>query len=64
VETDLEPAQLTRISDELESLLRLFSPREAIARLRPLLPESFRFNLVDQLRKPVEADLYLLPFSE
>ncbi len=63
-ETDIEPAQLTRISDELESLLQLFSPREAIARLRPLLPESLRFNLVDQLRKPVEADLYLLPFPE
>ncbi len=53
--------ELSRIMDELETLLRLFKPREAIARFRPLLPESMRFSLIDQLRKPVEADLYLLP---
>ena len=64
IESNLETSQLNRLSDELESLLRLFQPREAMARLRPLMPESTRFKLVDQLRKPVEADLYLLPFCE
>lgn len=60
-ESEIEPEDLQRTLHELETLLRLFKPREAIARFRPLLPESLRFNLVDQLRKPVEADLYLLP---
>lgn len=61
VESQLEPAELLRIMGELETLLRLFKPREAIARFRPLLPEAMRFSLIDQLHKPVEADLYLLP---
>ena len=59
-ECEVEPQELRRILGELETLLRLFKPREAIARFRPLLPESMRFSLIDQLRKPVEADLYLL----
>ena len=63
-DSDLDQTQLTRIDNELQTLLKLFSPREAMARLRPLLPERLRFSLVDQLRKPVEADLYLLPFPE
>lgn len=60
-EVDVEPEELLRIMGELETLLRLFKPREAIARFRPLLPESMRFSLIDQLHRPVEADLYLLP---
>jgi hypothetical protein len=60
-EVEVEPEELSRIMDELKTLLRLFKPREAIARFRPLLPESQRFSLIDQLRTPVEADLYLLP---
>ena len=60
-ESELEPKELLRIMGELERLLQLFKPREAIARFRPLLPESMRFSLIDQVRKPVEADLYLLP---
>ena len=63
-ESEIEPEDLLRIMGELETLLRLFKPREAIARFRPLLPESMRFSLIDQLRKPVEADLYLLPSCE
>jgi hypothetical protein len=63
-ESEIEPEELVRIMCELETLLRLFKPREAIARFRPLLPESLRFSLIDQLRKPVEADLYLLPSCE
>jgi hypothetical protein len=60
-ENEAEKQELLRIMSELETLLRLFKPREAIARFRPLLPESMRFSLIDQVRKPVEADLYLLP---
>ena len=60
-EVEVEPEELSRIMDELKTLLRLFKPREAIARFRPLLPESQRFSLIDQLRTPVEADLYLVP---
>lgn len=55
-----EADEAVRLMNELETLLKLFKPREAIARFRPLLPEAIRFNLIDQLRKPVEADLYLL----
>lgn len=58
---EIEPEEMSRLTGELDALLRLFKPREAIARFRPLLPESLRFSLIDQLRKPVEADLYLLP---
>ncbi|MDX1929181.1 MAG: hypothetical protein SFV81_21820 [Pirellulaceae bacterium] len=60
-EVEVDSEELLRIMGELETLLRLFKPREAIARFRPLLPESMRFSLIDQLHKPVEADLYLLP---
>ena len=63
-ESEIEPQELLRIMNELQTLLQLFKPREAIARFRPLLPESLRFSLIDQLRKPVEADLYLLPSCE
>ncbi len=45
---------------ELRILLNRFSPREAMARFRPLLPKPVRYNLVDQLKQPIEADLYLL----
>lgn len=47
--------------DEFHQLLARFSPREAVARFRPLLPQAFRYDLVDQLSQPVEADLYVLP---
>ncbi len=60
-EDKVESEDILRILGELETLLRLFKPREAIARFRPLLPESMRFSLIDQLRNPVAADLYLLP---
>ncbi len=58
---EIDAEELRRIMGELETLLKMFKPREAIARFRPLLPEPIRFSLIDQLRKPVEADLYLLP---
>lgn len=45
---------------ELRSLLDRFSPREAMARFRPLLPQSMRYHLVDQMSHPLEADLYSL----
>lgn len=46
---------------ELEQLLDRFPPREGIARFRPLLPQSVRFSLIEQLKLPVETDFYLLP---
>jgi hypothetical protein len=52
--------ELLSIVAELRELLNRFSPREAMARFRPLLPPAIRYSLVDQLKQPVEADLYLL----
>lgn len=46
---------------ELRVLLNRFTPREAVARFRPLLPQPLRFDLIDQLDRPIEADLYVLP---
>ncbi len=43
---------------ELKILLRTFSPRDAMARFRPLLPESLRYELIDQIQEPTAADLY------
>lgn len=57
----LDQETLLDAFSELRTLLGKFPPREAIARFRPLLPAQLRYQLVDQLRRPVEADLYLLP---
>lgn len=46
---------------ELREMLHRFSPREAIARLRPLLPPGLRYQLVESLTQPVEADVYTFP---
>ena len=46
---------------ELKEMLTKFSPREAIARFRPLLPSGLRYELVDQISRPLPADLYVLP---
>lgn len=54
---------LAEILAELEILLRRFSPREAIARLRPVLPNHLRYQLIDQLTSPVGADVYRFPSS-
>jgi hypothetical protein len=58
-----DPVQRQVISAfaELPQLLSIFTPREAVARFRALLPRESRYRLVDQLKKPVEADLYVLP---
>lgn len=53
--------ELLELCAELRILLEKFSPREAMARFRPLLPKLVRYDLIDQLRFPIEADLYLLP---
>jgi hypothetical protein len=45
---------------ELEQMLERFSPREAVARFRPLLPMKNRFELVDQITRPLAADVYAL----
>lgn len=46
---------------EMRELLATFTPREAVARLRPMLPEPIRYHLVDQLDHPLEAEVYVLP---
>jgi hypothetical protein len=51
------------LSSELEQMLQRFSPREAVARFRPLLPLKNRFDLVDQMNRPVSADVYALPIT-
>ncbi|MCA9128902.1 MAG: hypothetical protein KDB22_17570 [Planctomycetales bacterium] len=55
-QTDLESG-----IEELRTLLGRFSPRDAIARFRPLLPKPFRYDLVDQISDPIPADIYLFP---
>ncbi len=61
---EFETDQLKSVLGELEIMLQRFSPREAMARFRPLLPEALRYDLIDQVRTPVVADLYLLPHYE
>ncbi len=56
----MEPSSLDALESDLRELLQNFSPREAVARFRPLLPAAARYRLIDQLHQPVEADLYLL----
>ncbi|MEM7476685.1 MAG: hypothetical protein AAF483_16990 [Planctomycetota bacterium] len=53
--------EIMSIFKELAVLLHCFSPREAIERFRALLPSELRYDLVDQLNAPVEADCYMLP---
>lgn len=53
----------TDFADEFRSLLSNFSPRDAVARFRALLPATLRYRLIDQLKHPVEADFYLLSSS-
>jgi hypothetical protein len=60
----VDELDLHHLSEELKTLLERFKPREALARFRPFLPENLRYDLIDQLRKPVEADFYLLPQFE
>lgn len=57
----VDAEELRESLSELSTLLARFSPREAISRFRALLPEPIRYNLVDQLHYPIEADLYVLP---
>ena len=52
-----------RLHTELSELLDRFDPREAIARFRPLLPSKLRYELVDQIQTPLQADVYVLPFQ-
>jgi hypothetical protein len=58
---ELDQRQFLAMVNELGLLLETFTPREAMARFRPLLPGTLRYDLIDQLHQPVEADLYTLP---
>jgi hypothetical protein len=55
-----DPREASLLCRELEQMLVRFNPREAISRFRPLLPAEWRFELVDQIRRPVAADIYRL----
>ncbi|MFK7735616.1 MAG: hypothetical protein AB8B50_06300 [Pirellulaceae bacterium] len=48
------------LGSELEELFERFTPREAIARFRALLPNTARYQLIDQISNPIEADVYAL----
>lgn len=48
---------------ELSQLLKKLEPREAITRLRSLLPVDRDFDLIDQMIRPVPADVYAWPIS-
>lgn len=52
------PLEAERLGGELEQILQEFSPREAIARFLPLMPLHRRFDLVDQMNRPICADVY------
>ena len=56
-----QSAEVQETFEELNLLLSSFSPREAVARFRPLLPRAFRYDLVDQIEHPIAADLYVMP---
>ncbi len=45
----------------LATMLKLFPAREAIARLRPHLPDNCRYQLLSSIKQPVAADIYLFP---
>ncbi|MCR9291347.1 MAG: hypothetical protein NXI32_01425 [bacterium] len=53
--------QLVSAFAELPAMMAHFAPREAIARFRPFLPPEARYELIDVLSQPVEADFYVLP---
>ncbi len=59
--SNMKEVDIKQMREELIGLLNRFSPREAIARFRPILPQALRYSLIDQLKKPIEADLYLIP---
>lgn len=56
----LEQARWLNAKQELTTLLERFTPRDAIARLRPLLPARARYELIEQIEKPLAADVYRL----
>ncbi|GAB5407192.1 MAG: hypothetical protein Aurels2KO_54230 [Aureliella sp.] len=45
----------------LATMLQLFPARDAIARLRPHLPDNCRYQLLESITNPVAADIYLFP---
>ncbi len=59
----IQQEQLLASFAELRQMLDSFSPREAMARFRAHLPREMRYDLIDQLQVPLEADCYVLPSS-
>lgn len=58
---ELAGGELTNNLEDLRQLLAIFSPRDALARFRPLLPAQSRYRLVDQIQQPLPVDFYVLP---
>ncbi len=57
---EMESDQQQYLTSELVELLERFTPRDAVARFRPLLPTASRYRLVEQIQEPLPADFYLL----
>jgi hypothetical protein len=59
-----DPVEGKRMLEEFQVLLGKFCVRDAVARLRPLLPRKLQYHLIDRIDRPSEADFYLLPVPE
>ncbi|MFO0939530.1 MAG: hypothetical protein U0930_02065 [Pirellulales bacterium] len=55
------PREIAKLASELQQLVDQYEPREAIHRFLALLPTGHGIELVDQIVRPVPADLYVLP---
>ncbi|MBX3420704.1 MAG: hypothetical protein KF752_04025 [Pirellulaceae bacterium] len=60
VQVSADSREVELLCTELDQILSRFSPRDAVARFRPLLPTALRFDLVDHINHPVRADVYAL----
>lgn len=56
-----DPREKTKLILELRALLDQYEPRQAIERLLAVLPSTHCIDLVDQIVRPVPADIYAWP---
>lgn len=49
------------LNHQLRAMLDRLDPREAVSQFRSMLPARHRLELVDQLMRPIPADVYALP---
>lgn len=52
----------TKLILDLDQLLNQFDPREAVERFLAILPNNHGIDLVDQIIRPIPADIYAGPF--